>query len=61
MNPIAVPIEEFCRLAGGFKKTKAFALLRAGEVERVKIGRRTAVTFESIERFVARSTVEGGK
>lgn len=61
MDPIAISVKEFCRVAGGIGKTVAFALLRAGEVDRVKIGRRTAVTVESIERFMARSTIKGGE
>lgn len=61
MKPLAVPVDEFCRLAGGIKKTLAFALMKANEVDRVKIGRRTAVTYASIERYIERSIVKGGE
>ena len=61
MKPLAVPITDFRRLAGGIGKTHAYALIAAGEVDRVTIGRRTAVTYESNERFIERSTIKGGQ
>ncbi|MXP29820.1 hypothetical protein GRI58_13480 [Porphyrobacter algicida] len=50
--PMLVTVKETCRLIG-FKKTKTFALLREGKLERRKYGRATRVTMRSIRRFVA--------
>ena len=36
----------------GVKNTTVFKLLREGELDRVRIGRRTLVTIESIERLI---------
>ena len=47
-------IEQTCA-ALGVGKTTVFALLREGELCRVRIGRRTLVTIESIERLIETS------
>lgn len=54
-KPLVVSVDEFRHLVGNIGKTLAFALLKAREVDRVKIGGRTGVAFESIERFIERS------
>jgi hypothetical protein len=59
MKPLAVSVPEFGRLIG-VKLTKAWSLLRDGEVDCLHIGRRTVVTMASIEEFIARSQ-KGGK
>jgi hypothetical protein len=41
----------------GCGRTKAYDLIRRGEVEAVKIGRRTVVTVASIEAMIKRKTV----
>lgn len=51
MKPLTVPVSEFCRLIG-IKRTKAFAMIRAHEVVAVRLGRKTLVTLESIERLI---------
>lgn len=61
MRPLAVSFDEFRTHLGGIGKTKGHSIIKAGEVDCVKIGRRTAVTLESIERFIARSTIRRGE
>ncbi|WP_129586155.1 DNA-binding protein [Sphingomonas montana] len=53
MKPLAVSVPEFGGLVG-VKLTKAWSLLRDGEVESFHIGRRTVVSMSSIEAFVER-------
>jgi excisionase family DNA binding protein len=56
MKPITISISDMC--AGvGCGRTKAYDLIRRGEVEAVKIGRRTVVTVASIEAMIKRKTV----
>jgi excisionase family DNA binding protein len=56
VNPLTISVEEFCRLVG-VGRTLAFSLLKAGEIVRVKCGRRTLVRLDSVERYVDRCTV----
>ena len=58
MKPLTIPVAEMCA-ALGCGRTKAFDLIRTGEVQAVKIGRRTVVTVASIEAFVERNMVVG--
>lgn len=58
MPPLTVPIAEFCR-AIGIKRSLAFELIRRGEVDVVRIKRRTLVTTDSIERLIERNIVRG--
>ena len=58
LRPLVVSVTEFRRLLGDIGKTLAFSLIRAGEVERVKIRGRTCVTLSSIESLIARSVGE---
>lgn len=48
-----VPLEEFCRIAG-IGRTRAFALIRENQVAAVRLGRKTHVTFASIEALIER-------
>lgn len=36
------------------KTTKLYELINAGEIERVKLGAKTLITIESIERYAAK-------
>lgn len=56
MHPLAVSIPEFCALVG-CKRSKAYAMIRDGEVVSVKLGRRTVVTVSSIEAMLERNRV----
>lgn len=53
MKKLAVSVAEFGG-AVGIGRTKAYKEISDNEVETFKIGRRTLVTVESIERYVAR-------
>ena len=54
MKELLVPVSELCRLIG-IKRTTAFALIKNGRVETVKLGAKRLVTLSSIERFVEQS------
>jgi excisionase family DNA binding protein len=45
---------EVCEMVGGLGHTKFCELLRDGELERVKLGRKTRVSAESVDAYVAR-------
>lgn len=55
MKPITVSIKKFCKLTGCARST-AFGLIRKGEIQAVRLGRRkTLVTYASIERLIERN------
>ncbi|WP_419826162.1 helix-turn-helix domain-containing protein [Sphingomonas sp.] len=53
MEQLAVTIPAFCE-ACGIKKSKAYELISSGDVEAVKIGRRTLVLKASIDALIKR-------
>lgn len=57
MEPLCLTIAEFCFLVG-VKRTTAYALIKKGRVDVVKLGRRTLITRASIEALIERSLVE---
>jgi|GEM_PF-4896049 len=58
MKPLTVPVNDFCGLVG-IKRSKAFELIRLGEVDVVRLKRKTLVTVASIERLLERNLVKG--
>lgn len=52
MEPIATTIKDAAR-ALGVGKTHVYALIRQGRLEKLKLGRRTLVTIDSIRRLVS--------
>lgn len=58
MNQITVGIPDFCNRIG-VRRTKAYQLIAAGELETVKIGRRTLITVKSIKALLARHSRGG--
>ena len=58
--PRLVSISGLCDSLG-IKRTKAFEIIRDGEVETIKIGRRTLVLAESIDAFIDRCPRVGGR
>lgn len=54
MNPELVNIPDTLRQCGGISRTKVYGLFESGELQRVKLGRRTFVTQSSIDRLVAK-------
>jgi excisionase family DNA binding protein len=57
---IALSIKQFGNLVG-IKRTKCYELINAGRITKCKIGRRTLITMESVEAFLAASVVSGGE
>lgn len=53
MEPFTVTIEK-ARGLTGLGNTKIFELLAAGQLKRVKVGRRTLITTESIRALIER-------
>lgn len=49
-DPVLVSVKDACRV-GGFGRTVAYKLARAGRIDMRKIGRKTVVTAESLDRF----------
>ena len=45
---------------GGVSRTKIYDLVRQGDIELVKIGRRSFITDASLRRYVRQLTVVGG-
>ena len=58
MSPLSVTVDDFCTLIG-IKRSMAFGLIRQGEVDVVKISRKTLITMESIERLLQRNLTKG--
>lgn len=54
VSPITVTVKDACR-ALGVKRTTLFGLLSQGRLQRIKIGRCTLVTTESLRNLVANS------
>lgn len=57
MKPLTIGIDEFCRLSGVGRST-AFKLIKLNLLTRVRIGRRTLLTMESVEALIANSRAE---
>lgn len=50
--PRYLPLREACRY-GGFGRTKAYELIRAGKIAAVHLGNRTMIDTASIDKFHA--------
>ena len=57
---LVVPVPRAKRMLGDIGNTKLFAMCRSGELERIKIGRRTMITVDSINAFISKVLSEGG-
>lgn len=53
-EPICVRLNTALALLG-IRKTKLYALIAAGEIEAIKIGRSTLIMRESLNAYVARA------
>lgn len=53
-EPIYISINEFCRRFG-IARTKTYAVIKNGDLDIAKIGRRTLISFESAKNFLERS------
>ena len=53
MKPLAIDIDEFCKLTG-VGRTKAYELINERQIARIKVGRRSLITYESAEAFIER-------
>lgn len=58
MKPYAVTISD-AQQALGLGRTTLYSLLAKGRLRRLKIGRRTLITIESIEHLVAHAANTG--
>lgn len=54
LTPLVVSIEEYLVLVG-IKRSLGYDLIRKGEVDAVKLGRRTVITVASIEAMLERN------
>lgn len=55
---LTVPISVFCEVVGIGRST-AFDLIRRGEIDVVRIGRKTLITTDSIQRLLDRNLTKG--
>jgi excisionase family DNA binding protein len=54
IKPLAVPVKTACQLVG-VGNTSMWALIKAGRVKTVNIGRRRLVIYESLEALLSNS------
>lgn len=59
-QPLTVRIREACRMTG-IGRSKFYALIKAGEIEAVKVGALTLVPISSIEALIDRGRPDGGE
>lgn len=52
-SPLIVSIDDARRMLGGVARSTVYKLIAAGDLDVVKIGRRTRITVESIGRLIA--------
>lgn len=57
---LLVPIDEAMSTLGNIGRTTFYGLIDAGEVQRVKIGRRAFITAQSLTAYVDRLTQTTG-
>lgn len=48
------PITEAAQILGGIGRTSIYELLKAGELQRAHIGRRSFITADSLQSYVER-------
>jgi excisionase family DNA binding protein len=54
MNKLTISVAEFCEMVG-IGRTLAFSLIRSGEVDTIRIGRRRFVLRTSVEALIERA------
>ena len=52
MSRLAVSVPEAAELLGGVHVNTIWSMLKRGELRRVKVGSRTVIPLESIDRFL---------
>jgi excisionase family DNA binding protein len=53
-KPLLIPIPTACNMLGGITRPTVYNLINAGELHRVKIGKRAFITSASIDAYVER-------
>ena len=53
MEKLTLSVNEFCEIVG-VGRTKAYEILNSGELEIVRLGRRTLITRRSVEAMIGR-------
>lgn len=58
MERLTLSVNEFCESVG-IGRTKAYEILNSGELEVVRLGRRTLITKRSVDALLKRLAVTG--
>jgi excisionase family DNA binding protein len=59
-RPLVLSIDECCNLIG-VRRTTLYSLAREGRIRKIKIGRRSLITMDSIEALIRDAQTEGGE
>jgi excisionase family DNA binding protein len=59
MDPLAVSVNEACRLLGGIGRTKFYQLISQGHVKPIKVGQRTLVPVDCIHKLLDGCRISG--
>jgi excisionase family DNA binding protein len=58
--PVLVAMPEVPKYIGDISRSKVYELVAAGELRRIRIGRRAFISGESITGFLSKLVAEGG-
>ncbi|WP_066548601.1 MULTISPECIES: helix-turn-helix domain-containing protein [unclassified Sphingomonas] len=59
VKPITLRIREACRITG-IGRSKLYELIKAGEIEVIKLGTMTLVSMRSVEEMIERAKARDG-
>ena len=58
-KPLSVSIDDCCKIIG-VRKTTLYKLAKEGKLHRIKVGRRSLITMESVEALITKAANDGG-